>query len=709
MRAGRDFWPWTDASDEATCSRALEALHQVGALGADDRGWLEPALQRGIGAPLGIATPWAAWAARISERTRPPIAAGALAITVTTLNARSSAAACAEANAALAWIPPRAAEHEVPDEVTRWSLAARVLRDATGGHAPLADRIASWLLGLGEYPAASAPRNPPLGFAASRPGGGSLSSEQPPRVRASCGVREAVALWTLPALLADQDLVEWSRFGQAVAEPIALLGDLVRLWLDPDAHDLRDAALTPLVEAWLAEPSLGAALLRAYAGERASAVRRLEIHSLLASEPYRAHLERVARRALASAKNHLPDMGVTDLRVAATEFLDALGHSLRVFDSLMAFRSLLNLRSAPGIPTGLPPTADHTLRDAAETDMRLAVAFLSQSAPWPGSWEVHRFGVFGSQDKPVGQWFIRGMILRALLEIGHDVHGEAVQLLGEIPPGELRHFYPWRGIPPEADCLGLMLEFVAATGAERDRAETWIPLLLANTDEHGIAPTYFYRDLAGRPTTPSGEAWPGDDCNAMRLNLLCGLLTFDAARFDELIQANTARVLADSGAGAVAGVYYYDAPYTALTFLRFARLYRDKAIDHSLWGDIAVAAAALRARMAACQRLDGGWGSPQRTAFCLAGCAMDLGADLGAAWNGDAGALLLERGMRYLGEHQLADGSWPAEPLYRIPLKRGREGYHQGRALTTAFCAHALRAALTALAHRDRADDQRAQ
>ncbi len=36
--------------------------------------------------------------------------------------------------------------------------------------------------------------------------------------------------------------------------------------------------------------------------------------------------------------------------------------------------------------------------------------------------------------------------------------------------------------------------------------------------------------------------------------------------------------------------------------------------------------------------------------------------------------LLLTRGLRYLGERQLVDGSWPAEPLYRVPMKRGREG-----------------------------------
>ncbi|KYF56001.1 hypothetical protein BE08_33745, partial [Sorangium cellulosum] len=69
----------------------------------------------------------------------------------------------------------------------------------------------------------------------------------------------------------------------------------------------------------------------------------------------------------------------------------------------------------------------------------------------------------------------------------------------------------------------------------------------------------------------------------------------------------------------------------------------------------------------------------------------------GAAMIEAPAPLLLERGLRYLGERQLVDGSWPAEPLYRTPMKHGREGHHQGRALTTALCARGLAAARSRL------------
>jgi hypothetical protein len=670
---GRGFWPWIDASDEATCTSALEAFHQVGVLTPSDLGWLKPALMQATGAPLGTAIPWAAWGMRIGERVRLPIPTDALAIVVTALNSAESAALLKNDDSVKGYLST--SDHEVPDDVTRWLLAARVLDHVTNGrHVPSADRITPWLISLGAYPAASRPRNPPLGA--------------PFCARARCDVREAVVLWTAPALLAGEELAPWSRFGQALAKAIAFLGDLARLWLDPDGRDLRDAAFTPLVESWLSQPPLATHLLRTYAGERVSAIRRLEIQNLLASDPYRAHLESVALRARTAAKDRLP-RGASDLHAAAAEFLDELDQSFRCFDHLIAFRALLALRSAPSTlpsaPASQPSPPGLLLRDDVEHDVRMAVAFLSENAPWPDSWEVQRFGIYDFPAQPVGQWCIRGLILRILLDMGRDVRDEAAQLLDEIPPGELRSYGAWQDIPPDADSLGLMLELVAATGAARDRAETWIAPLLANTDNDGIATTSFYRYPTGRPTTPSNEPWPGDDCNAVRLQLLCGLLSFNAARFDGLIQANAAHVLKRSGGGAVADLFYYDASYAALAFLRFARLYHSRAMDHSLWGDIAAAATAIRARMVHAQRLDGGWGSPQHTAFCLQSCAMDL-----EDWAGDIDTLVLERGLRYLSEHQLADGSWPAEPFYVVPLKRGRQGYHQGRSLTTAFCARAI-------------------
>lgn len=666
-------WPWIDASAEATCTDALKTLRTAGVLAVQDPAWLEPALKRGIGAPRDLTVPWAAWAVRIVEHARLPVTAGMLAIAVTALNAGRSEAAIQDQDM-------KADDREAPDDLVRSSIAAAVLNHAASSHPGFAGRIASWLVGLGKYPVASAPKNPPVGWML--------------RAHASPGVREAVVLWTAPTLLTGEDIGPWSRFGQTLAEPITLLSDLARLWLDPAMCDVRDASLTALVQVWLRNPVLGRCLLRGYAGERSSEVRRLEIHRFLASEPFRDHLAHVRHQGLAAAQANRPTTGGAGLIAAAADFVDALGHGFRFFESLMAFYELVDRSHASAAAVGPPVLSDRALTGDAETDVRVAVTFLSDSAPWSESWEVQRFGIFGSEHQPVSQWFVRGMILRALLEMGHDVRGEARRLLSEIPSGELRYYGPWPDIPPDADDLGLMLELAARTGSAPDHPETWIVLLWANLDERGVAPTWFSRDAAGRPTTPSDRSWRGDDCNAVRLNLLCGLLAFDAARFDDVIQANATRILECSAADGVGGVYYYDPYYAALAFLRFERLYCERAVSRSLSAPLAVTAAAIRARIVRSQRLDGGWGSPQRTAFCLQGYAINAEAPAD-----ERDTLLLQRGLRYLGEHQLVDGSWPAEPFYLIPVKRDREGQHQGRALTTAFCAHALHTALAALPH----------
>jgi hypothetical protein len=230
-----------------------------------------------------------------------------------------------------------------------------------------------------------------------------------------------------------------------------------------------------------------------------------------------------------------------------------------------------------------------------------------------------------------------------------------------------------------------MLQLAAAVGAPPDRAETWIAVMLANVGPDGAVPTWFVRAPDG--TEYGGTIDSGDACPAVRLNLLAGLLSFDPARFDALIQENARRAVAAFGPDRVEGLVFYDDAYASLAFLRFAALYRARAVTRPLEGAVAGLEATLRASAAASQRLDGGWGSPQRTAAWLEGAATAEAPD----------PLLLERGARYLGELQLADGSWAAEPLYLIPMKRDREGRHRGGALTTALCARSLQAASAAL------------
>ncbi|WP_434046334.1 MULTISPECIES: hypothetical protein [Sorangium] len=648
-------WPWLDPADKGVCERSWSAFLRAGALWRGDAAWGALAIERGVGAPSGRSIPWAGWALRICGRVSSPAAAGDAAVAVALVAAGGVDGA--------------------PDALARGALAGRLLAQ----HAEEA-RVHRWLLGLAELTEAAWEHNPVVaGAALARSDAG--------------GAREAVALWTAAALLAGDDPAPARRFGEAVTAPLWLLDGLVRLWLDPAVPDLAAPTLTPLLALWLRDPELAPPLLRALAGERASPVRRREIHSLLAARPYRAALAARVRGALASAREIAASAprarpSGRGLAEAQREFVDALGERLRFFEGLMSFRDVIGAGAALG-----PPRAQGDLApaDDAGADLRAATAYLLEATPWPESWEVQRFGVLGSREQPVGHWFVRATILMALIEIGEvgrDVRADAAALLDEIPAGELRYFGDFRELPPDADDLAIILQLIAATGAARERAETWIEVMLANVGDDGVVPTWFYRGPAG-PTTP-GVAWAGDDCSAVRLNLLAGLLSFDATRFARLIDANARRVLDAASPDGIQGACFYDGPYTDLAFLRFARLYRqhqERSLDAPRAAEIAAVEAAILSRMLGAQRLDGGFGTPLCTAACLEGAAMAAAPD----------PLLIERGLRNLGERQLVDGSWPAEPLYRTPMKHGREGHHQGRALTTALCARGFAAARSRL------------
>ncbi|WP_437969648.1 hypothetical protein WMF04_10275 [Sorangium sp. So ce260] len=649
-------WPWLDPDDKLVCERSWAALLSAGALQRGDASWGALAIERGVGAPAGRGIPWASWAVRLCGRVSAPAAAGDAAVAVVAMASGGIEGA--------------------PDALARGALAARLL----ARHADEA-RARLWLLDLAELEEASWHRNPAIAVARPDAVAGRAGA---------AGSREVVALWTAPALVAGDDLAPARRFAEAVAEPLWLLDGLVRLWLDPAAPDLEAPTLTPLLALWLRGADLAPPLLRALSGERASPVRRREIRSLLATRPYRAALAERMRDTLASAREAAassPRARPTErgLAEAQRELVDALGERLRFFDGLMSFRDLLGAGAAPGPAR---PRGDLAPREEAGADLEAAVAFLVDAAPWSESWEVQRFGVLGSREQPVGHWFVRATILNALIEIGdvgRDVRADAAALLDEIPAGELRYFGAFRDLPPDADDLSIMLQLVAETGAARGRAETWVEVMLANVGEDGVVPTWFYRGPAG-PTTP-GAAWAGDDCAAVRLNLLAGLLSFDAARFARLIDANARRVLDAASEGGIDGACFYDAAYTDLAFLRFARLYRERGGEAPWAAEVAAVEAAILSRMLGAQRLDGGFGTPLCTAACLEGAAMMASPD----------PLLVERGLRYLGERQLVDGSWPAEPLYRVPMKHGREGHHLGRALTTALCARGFAAAWSRL------------
>lgn len=167
---------------------------------------------------------------------------------------------------------------------------------------------------------------------------------------------------------------------------------------------------------------------------------------------------------------------------------------------------------------------------------------------------------------------------------------------------------------------------------------------------------------------PPENRFLGDDCVAVRLALVRGLLAWDAPRFTEFARLHLVDLAHRRRDGQLGGLFFYTAPWAELLLhglpIEAPGLSRQGALD----------------QLVASQGADGGWGSAQDTALRL----IALGPSL------PEGARL--RACRALCAARSPDGSWPAEPFYRMPGPGCGQGesWFSSVSITTAICAWAL-------------------
>lgn len=523
-------------------------------------------------------------------------------------------------------------------------------------------RLDGWLVGLCGLSTRRQAANPPVG-----PARGAEA-----RLAEGAEAREAAAALSAPALVAGLDPEPWIRLGVAVAAPAALLAGLGRLWLDPalavyaEGGIPRDlaAAVPSFVETWAGGPELEA---------RADRIRR-ELSSDGAASRLGTSFEAGLTRAREAAAGATDGAG-SGTEVAAggevvAQILDGLERAFAWLRSYAAFWGL-------GRRTLEPSPAARDLVACLD----LARRFLLETADWPGSWEVRRCGLAGSEETLVGSWFHRGFVLRALARMGEPCSSRIGALLAEGDPAGLRWFGAFRGIPPDADSLGLALELASLDDVVVDpgRVEGWLGPLVASLDEAGLPRTWFVRGPDGPTQDEPAHLYLGDECTAVRLALARGLLLYAAGRFGDLAERTVDAVLASAGPEGLGGVFFYSAAYAEDLLARLGEAAEERRPGSALASALRAAVEVARAGAAAAQRLDGGWGGPQETAWRLS---------LLARAGTDAEDLL--RAVGFLVETQRPDGSWAAEPFYVMPGVGRAPAWHLGPAMTTAVCAEAL-------------------
>lgn len=488
---------------------------------------------------------------------------------------------------------------------------------------------------------------------------------------------ELAAAWPARVLLllagADPSAAgDWHR-------AVALLAAL-RAWSGVGRVERPESASgDALVDLLVKETEPGDPLIRALAGRLDTVRRELEVQAVLGSAPVRPRVRREWEATGVRLRASVPEgSGLLGLLSAMQDHFDHL-------ESVLRFRALAAL--VPGAATRW--TVEQTDRDLAA-----ARDHVGEEPRFVRSWEFQRWGITDTGEPVYGRWFVRGLVLLALDEAGFPRLEELEALLAGIPPGGLRWYGAWKGIPPDADSLGLMLQVAARLrNADlrgeregdpetlRDREErvsSWLSWMEASLLPGETLPVWFTTPPPGREQETVDWTFPGDDCTAVRLMCLQGLLAWGPGRHRRLLERNTTRILEGFEGDTGGAAFYYRPPWTRGQLLRFARAYlgRGGAQAMRMRKVVARVVRAVRAE----QRLDGGWGSPLATAGHLEVLAFHGGPRM-ALW----------RGLRYLSETQRPDGSWPLEDLYLMPGKTpDRVAWYRGTELGTALCMRAM-------------------
>ncbi|XXY46116.1 hypothetical protein WME91_39545 [Sorangium sp. So ce269] len=623
------FWKWTRPEDAERLASALQEVEPP-------PGWSHRATRIAL-VDAGLGPPWAAWALRIADA----------------FGLQDTAACTALAIAAMTLEPGR----DAPDRLVCWGWGARLLARLPGvATASFHDWL--WSLAL-ETPDELVGRPPASGGAA-----------PPPATR--CGAWKLALALGAPAQMSGRDLTPWIALATASAPLIAILASFERLWLDPSGRDIRDAAWSEWVA--IAIAASPPPVLLAFAGDRSSAPRREEV---------RAALE---RRDVDEAVQARWSAALSAARLALSPETASLGEELlgaleATFSSACAYLWVRSFTAPPAPTSGLVrPWSIEQL----PLDITRALERVERDPGWTSSIDVQRWGVAPLEGDLVADWFPRGLVELALDETAGGRAPRIRALLEEIPPGELRYYRGFRGIPPDADSLGLMLQLAARLpDPPLDRLESWLALLPHNLGPDGVPNVWLRRSANGATHEPPDLEWAGDRCTACLLRLLLGLLSWspDSPVRDGhqgMINTLLAHALRCLGEGGFDGCHHYIPEYAVHLLFRVAA-----RLDA---GPVLGQRDRLAERILATQRLDGSWGSPQRTAWMLeALCFVECNRSA------------IERGARYLAETQRGDGAWGSEVVYYTVGKPAFMVEYRGVEVTTAMCARALHAAYHAL------------
>jgi hypothetical protein len=313
--------------------------------------------------------------------------------------------------------------------------------------------------------------------------------------------------------------------------------------------------------------------------------------------------------------------------------------------------------------------------------LRIGRTALLEDPRFREAWEVQRWGEWCAEPR-IARLFPVGICLLALAGMGEEVGAAAAELLStERSADGFRYYGRWRGIPPDADDLGLALQLLplAADTAGLRRSFEWpVELLLRNTEPNGWINTYLEKDLL-EPTTADGPDWLRWRCSAVGINALIGLLRADWPLPEGYLARVLERLLVVLRSEGLASATLYPACYVRLLLARLERALESKPCPVSARSTLATILESIERELRVTRRLDGGWGSPMATACHLSVLALRRTRDFDPVPS-----------VLYLCARQEPDGMWAREPFFHGPGVDDAPFDYATRPVTTALCLEAL-------------------
>jgi hypothetical protein len=358
---------------------------------------------------------------------------------------------------------------------------------------------------------------------------------------------------------------------------------------------------------------------------------------------------------------------------------------LAYFDTVEAItRELLGLfslgaASHPSRGRRAPPEAKRTtflpFQDSLAHAIQAAEGYLLSDLTFRESWEVQRY-VLEDKAEVTCKAFPAGSILEVLCANGHDLAEQVDEVLDTLRGHDFRYYDNFQ-IPPDTDDLGLLLRLVRYSGQEavhRQMLERPLRWLECNILPTGEIPVYLTQDVDA--AIAPGNRW-ATRCIAVESNLLLGLMDYDWARYQALIERAALNLfdrLLQNGLGLTTN---YDLLYALWVLSRLLAQLSARPISADMRDRLAPASTAVQQRLA--QAAKRRFASPQDAAFLTLACLAHPGEEL-----------FRPQWITVLLKNQRFDGSWETEPFYPTPNRGGLPTWYASRSMTTAFCYHAL-------------------